>query len=146
VSEISKHKGDLELLKKQDPEFFNFLQNNDDELLNFGEDDDGEDEDDEEEEEAENEEGEEGEDGEDGEEDDDEDDDGQDAKVAKKKKLAPLTKDAIDAWAKSIENEVRSQLLVVSSISVFNVFVFSPDEIGIAPCPASPAGRFSLQL
>ena len=38
--EVTKHKAELEELKKADPDFFKYLQQNDGNLLSFGEDDD----------------------------------------------------------------------------------------------------------
>ena len=41
-TEIASHQAQLEALKQQDPEFYEYLQQTDQELLNFGQDDDEE--------------------------------------------------------------------------------------------------------
>ena len=51
-TEIAGHQAQLEALKQQDPEFYEYLQQTDQELLNFGQDDEEEGEEDEEEEEG----------------------------------------------------------------------------------------------
>ena len=53
-TEIASHQAQLEALKQQDPEFYEYLQQTDQELLNFGQDDDEEEGDEEEEEEIAN--------------------------------------------------------------------------------------------
>lgn len=47
-TEIASHQAQLEALKQQDPEFYEYLQQTDQELLNFGQDDDEAEEDEEE--------------------------------------------------------------------------------------------------
>lgn len=51
-SEIASHQAQLEALKQQDPEFYEYLQQTDQELLKFGQDDDEDEEAEEEEEEG----------------------------------------------------------------------------------------------
>ena len=41
-TKIASHQAQLEALKQQDPEFYEYLQQTDQELLNFGQDDDEE--------------------------------------------------------------------------------------------------------
>ena len=43
-TEIASHQAQLEALREQDPEFYEYLQQTDKELLNFGQDDDEEEE------------------------------------------------------------------------------------------------------
>ena len=50
--EIASHQAQLEALKQQDPEFYEYLQQTDQELLNFGQDDEDEEGDEEEDEEG----------------------------------------------------------------------------------------------
>ena len=101
-SDIDKHKSELEELKKQDPEFFNFLKQNDQDLLKFGEDD--------EEDEDEEEEG--GEDAKEDGEDNGEDDDEQEDPAEDGKKKRELTKEYITSLANSAE-KVRSLVFLV---------------------------------
>lgn len=53
-TEIASHQAQLEALKQQDPEFYDYLQQTDQELLNFGQDDDEEEAEEEEQEEMAN--------------------------------------------------------------------------------------------
>ena len=43
-TEIASHQAQLEALREQDPEFYDYLQQTDQELLNFGQDDEDEEE------------------------------------------------------------------------------------------------------
>ena len=115
-SDIDKHKNELEELKKQDPEFFNFLKQNDRDLLKFGEEEDDEEDD----EGAEGDDGE-GEDDEEGGEDEDDEDEDEDAgeqkeRAEKGKKARELTKEYITSLANSAE---RVTSLPVCCISCF---------------------------
>ncbi|ORZ18136.1 Noc2p family-domain-containing protein [Absidia repens] len=93
LRDAKKHKAEMEQLKKQDPEFYKFLEKEDADLLGF---DMSEDEEDEEENDDDNDEDKEFESG------DDQDDD-QEINMQNDKSLVTVTKAMLDKWVEQIE-------------------------------------------
>ena len=120
-------------MKKQDPEFFNFLKQNDQDLLKFGEDD--------EEDEDEEEEG--GEDAKEDGEDNGEDDDEQEDPAEDGKKKRELTKEYITSLANSAEKVISLVLLVWFFTKTDHTLI---GATGILSCSEESACGLPLRL
>ncbi|KAJ1925284.1 Nucleolar Complex 2 protein [Tieghemiomyces parasiticus] len=104
---IKEHRRELDELKKRDPAFFEFLQKNDGDLLEFGQDDDDDDEDDEDGEDDEDDEGENSSDDDDSSDDMDMEKEEADSHASRDQDQRPtiLTPDMVKSWEQAITTD-----------------------------------------